>query len=87
MRKVASRWGYDRIVLWTRTAADTSPKATVSSIIGHTIGAPRGSIILMHCAHDVTAKALPAIIRHYQRRGIRLIGLDEMFHLGDYQRR
>jgi len=41
----------------------------------------------MHCAGDVTARALPAIIRHYQRRGIRLIGLDEMFHLGDYRRR
>ena len=82
--KVAARWGYKKVVLWSHSAADTSPRATVSSIIRHTTGAPRGSIILMHCARGITAQALPAIIRHYKRRGIRLIGLDEMFRMGEY---
>jgi peptidoglycan/xylan/chitin deacetylase (PgdA/CDA1 family) len=73
--------GYRHVVLWSRTAADTSPAATVTSILRHATGGQRGDIILMHCARDVTATALPAIIRHYKQRGIRLIGLDEMFRL------
>ncbi len=80
--RVARKLKYKHIVLWSHTAADTSSAATVTSIKRRTTGAPRGSIILMHCARSVTAQALPAIIRHYQRRGIKLIGLDEMFRLG-----
>ena len=79
VRRVARKLRYRKIVLWSQSAADTSSRATVSSIIRHTTGGAPGSIILMHCGPSVTADALPAIIRHYQRRGIRLIGLDEMF--------
>lgn len=79
--RIAGRLGYHYVLLWNRTAADTSPAATVRSIVRHTIGAPRGSVILMHCARSVTADALPAVIRSYKRRGIPLIGLDEMFGL------
>ncbi len=87
VRRVAGRWGYNHLVLWSHSSGDTSPAATVSSIIRHTTGAPRGSIILMHCGPSVTARALPAVIRYYQRRGIRLIGLDEMLRLGEYATR
>ena len=51
-----------------------SPKGIVKRTTGHKPGA----IILMHCAREVTAEALPEIIDHYQARGIKLIGLDEM---------
>jgi peptidoglycan/xylan/chitin deacetylase (PgdA/CDA1 family) len=82
VRRVAGRLGYQHLVLWNRTAADTSSVASISSIIRHATGASPGAIILMHCARATTAQALPAIIRHYRRRGIRMIGLDEMLGLG-----
>ncbi len=80
--RVAGQLGYRHVVLWSRSAADTSPAATVTSIIRHATGGKPGDIILMHCARSITADALPTIIRHYQRRGIKLIGLDKMFGLG-----
>ena len=80
--EVARKLGYRYVVLWNRSAADTSPAATVNSIVRHTTGAPKGSIILMHCARSITADALPRIIRSYKRRGIKLIGLDQMLGLG-----
>ena len=87
VRKVAAQRGYKHLVLWSHSSGDSSPAATVSSIIRRTTGAPRGSILLMHCGPSVTARALPAVIRSYQRRGIRLIGLDEMFRLDEYASR
>lgn len=81
VRRVAANLGYDRLIMWNRTAADSSSAATTSSIIRRTTGAPAGSIILMHCGPAVTARALPAIISHYKSRGIRLIGLDQMLNL------
>jgi len=79
--RVAGSLGYKKIVLWSQSSGDTSSGATVSSIIRHSTGGRPGSIILMHCARNITAKALPSIIRHYKRRGIPMIGLDEMFGL------
>jgi peptidoglycan/xylan/chitin deacetylase (PgdA/CDA1 family) len=78
VRHIASSLGYHYTVLWSRTAADTSSAATRSSILRHTTGAKPGAIILMHCARSVTADALPAIIRHYKSRGIRMVGLDTL---------
>ena len=81
VKRIAGQLGYRKVVLWSLSAADTSSGASVQSIIRHTTGGRPGSIILMHCARDITAKALPSIIRHYKRRGIKMIGLDEMFGL------
>jgi peptidoglycan/xylan/chitin deacetylase (PgdA/CDA1 family) len=78
VRRIAGSLGYRYTVLWSRSAADTSTAATVSSIVRHATGAPSGAIILMHCAREVTADALPAIIRHYQARGIDMVGLDTL---------
>ncbi len=79
--RVAGQLGYRHVVLWSRSAADSSSAATVTSIIRHATGGKPGDIILMHCGPRITADALPTIIRHYQRRGIKLIGLDRMFGL------
>jgi len=76
--RLASELGYQHVVLWGTSAADTSSAATVKSIVRRTTGARPGTIILMHCARDITAEALPQIIAHYQDRGIALVGLDEM---------
>jgi peptidoglycan/xylan/chitin deacetylase (PgdA/CDA1 family) len=83
VRRIAGSLGYRYTVLWNRSAADTSSLATASSIVRHTTGAPPGSIILMHCAQDVTADALPSIIRHYRARGIAMVGLDTLLGLPD----
>ena len=81
VRRVAGRLGYQRLIIWNRSAADTSSAATTRSIIRRTTGAAPGAIILMHCGSAATAAALPSIIRHYKRRGIRMTGLDTMLRL------
>lgn len=78
---VAAQLGYQHIIMWSVSAADTSSAATVSSVIRRTTGARPGSIILMHCGYDTTAQALPAIISHYQGRGVEMVGLDELLGL------
>ena len=75
VRAVAASLGYRRTVLWNVDTYDWAASATTSSIIHRATGAPRGSIILMHCGKRATALALPAIIRHYRSRGIDLVGL------------
>jgi len=72
---VAGRLGYHTTVLWNVDTFDWSPTASVSGVIARATGARAGSVILMHCNRQVTADALPAIIRHYRARGMRLIGL------------
>lgn len=75
VRQVAKELGYDVIALWSRDTQDWSASATVRSIVKRATGAPAGSIILMHCGPDATAKAMPKIVRYYQRQGIELAGL------------
>jgi len=81
VRAIAGALGYRRTVLWNVDTRDWQPTATVDSVVARAIGAPPGSIILMHCGPDVTPRALPAIIRHYQARGIRVAGLDVVLGL------
>jgi peptidoglycan/xylan/chitin deacetylase (PgdA/CDA1 family) len=81
VRAIAARLGYTHTVLWSLDTFDWRPSATVSSVVARATGAPAGSIILMHCGPAVTPKALPAIIRHYQRRGLELAGLDRVLRL------
>lgn len=75
IRRIAGRLGYEHIVLWNVDTGDWRPDSKPRRIVRTAIGAPPGSIILMHCAHDATAKALPRIVLHYQRRGIDVAGL------------
>lgn len=73
--RIASQLGYEHIVMWNVDTGDWQPNTKARRIVRRATGAPPGSIILMHCARDATARALPAIIRHYQRRGIEVAGL------------
>ena len=81
VRRLAGELGYLYTVLWSVDSRDWQRSATVRSIIGRATGAPPGSIILMHCGPRETPQALPAIIRHYRSRGIRLVGLATMLGL------
>jgi peptidoglycan/xylan/chitin deacetylase (PgdA/CDA1 family) len=73
--RIAWQLGYEQVVMWNVDTGDWQATARAKRIIRRATDAPPGSIILMHCAHDATARALPAIIRHYQRRGIEVAGL------------
>lgn len=80
VRSIAGQLGYRRTVIWNVDTLDWRSSATVGSIVSRAIGAPPGSIILMHCGPPETPRALPAIIRHYQGRGIELTGLGRVLH-------
>lgn len=81
VRAIAGQLGYTHAVLWSVDTYDWRPSATGSSVTSRATGAPADSIILMHCGPDVTPRALPAIIRHYQQRGLELAGLDRVLGL------
>ncbi len=76
--QIAKGLGYDQIVLWNVDTGDWKPGAKPKRIVEAATGRAQGSIILMHCAHDATARALPQIVRHYQRRGIEVAGLSKV---------
>ena len=81
VRTVAGQLGYRWTVLWNVDTLDWSYSATAAGIISRATGARPGSVILMHCSRRVTADALPAIIRHYKRRGIKLLGIRRVLDL------
>jgi peptidoglycan/xylan/chitin deacetylase (PgdA/CDA1 family) len=78
VRRIAGELGYRYTVMWNVQPHDWSSETTARQIVRRATGARRGSIILLHCRYASTVKALPTIIRHYQQRGIRLVGLDEL---------
>ena len=81
VRLLAGQLGYKHTVLWSHDTLDWRASATVASIISRATNARPGSIILMHCARSATARALPAIIRHYKARGVKLVGLGRLLRL------
>jgi peptidoglycan/xylan/chitin deacetylase (PgdA/CDA1 family) len=76
--RIAKSLGYDYLVMWNVDTGDWKPRAKAKRIVRAATGAAPGSIILMHCAREATAKALPSIVRHYQRRGIEVAGLSRV---------
>lgn len=81
VRRIAADAGYHRMVLWNVQPHDWSRRTTAGQIVERATGARRGSIILLHCRYGATVRALPRIIRHYEQRGIELVGLDELLGL------
>jgi peptidoglycan/xylan/chitin deacetylase (PgdA/CDA1 family) len=76
--RIAKQLGYDHIVMWSVDTGDWKPNAKAKQVVRRAIDAPPGSIILMHCGPRATAKAMPRIVRHYQRRGIEVAGLSDV---------
>ena len=81
IQAIAAQLGYDRLLLWSVDTYDWKPSTSAREIVRRATRAPPGSIILMHCSRDATARALPAIIRHYQSQGIALASVDEVLGL------
>lgn len=78
VQRIARSLGYRRIVLWDHDTLDWMSSVTVSGVIARATAGGNGSIVLMHCGPQVTVRALPAIIRSYQQRGYRLVGLGRL---------
>jgi peptidoglycan/xylan/chitin deacetylase (PgdA/CDA1 family)/pimeloyl-ACP methyl ester carboxylesterase len=75
--RVAEGLGY-RLVLWTISAADTSPNGTDRGIAKRALTGGPGSIILMHCGPEVTPRILPIVIARYACDGYRFAALDDL---------
>jgi peptidoglycan/xylan/chitin deacetylase (PgdA/CDA1 family) len=82
IQAIAAQLGYEQLVLWSVDTYDWMRSTSTREIVRRATRAGPGSIILMHCSRAATARALPAIIRHYQSRGIALAGLDEVLGTG-----
>jgi peptidoglycan/xylan/chitin deacetylase (PgdA/CDA1 family) len=75
---VAGRNGFTKVINWSGTVADSSPRT-----IGYIVGAIRhwarpGAIILMHGNYPATSLALPKILAVLQERGLRPVTLKEL---------
>ncbi len=81
LRAAAQRLGYRYVLLWDVDTNDwRGPSA--STIVQRAVGgARRGSIILMHTKPN-TAAAFPDIIRGLRAKGLRPVGLGELFSAG-----
>lgn len=73
--------GIRKVVLWTLDTRDWVPGTSAGTIYRRAIGGGSGAIVLMHCGPSGTPGAVGAIIRWYQARGYRLVGLDRMLGL------
>ena len=79
----AGATGHGRVVMWDVTTGDTSG-AGVGDIARNAVrGARPGSIILMH-TKDVTAQALPSLIRGLRAKGLRPVSLPKLFRAAGY---
>lgn len=75
---VAGELGYTKVILWSGTVADSSPRS-----IGYILGAIRywarpGAIILMHANYPATSVALPQILEILHQRGLRPVTIEQL---------
>lgn len=75
--RTAQQLGY-RVVMWSLSAADTSPKGTDRGIAQRALRGGPGAIILMHCGPEVTPRILPVVIARYACAGYRFAALDDL---------
>jgi peptidoglycan/xylan/chitin deacetylase (PgdA/CDA1 family) len=73
--EVAGQLGYTKVIIWSGTLADSSPRT-----IGYVVGAIRywarpGAIILMHANYPPTSLALPQILAVLRERHLRPVTL------------
>jgi len=82
LRAAAADEGYRYIVLWDVDTNDWKGPPAASVITQRAVGGARkGSIILMHTKPN-TAAAFPAILRGLTAKGLRPVGLSELFAAG-----
>jgi peptidoglycan/xylan/chitin deacetylase (PgdA/CDA1 family) len=75
---VAGESGYTKVIMWSGTVADSSPRT-----VGYILGAIRhwarpGAIILMHGNYPATSIALPQILEILRARGLEPVTLAQL---------
>jgi peptidoglycan-N-acetylglucosamine deacetylase len=75
---VAGESGYTKVIIWSGTVADSSPRT-----VGYILGAIRhwarpGAIILMHGNYPATSIALPQILEILRARGLKPVTLAQL---------
>jgi peptidoglycan-N-acetylglucosamine deacetylase len=85
-RHVALRLGFDAILLWDTTFADTSHRPgggdwPLSAYLRSATRGGSGSIVLAHCGSDVTVRILRQVIATYRARGLRFVTVPRMLGL------
>ena len=86
VERIAADLGYDRIVLWDASDADSSARITVRSAARAALRGGPGSMILMHCGPAVTPAMLPIVIARYACAGYRFATVDELLAGGPGRR-
>jgi peptidoglycan/xylan/chitin deacetylase (PgdA/CDA1 family) len=82
LRAAAANLGYRYIVLWDVDTNDWKGPPSASVITQRAVGGARkGSIILMHTKPN-SAAAFPAILSGLKAKGLRPVGLSELFSAG-----
>ena len=75
---IAGNSGYTKVIIWSGTVADSSPRS-----IPYILGAIRhwakpGAIILMHGNYPATSLALPQILQILRARGLKPVTLNQL---------
>lgn len=70
--------GYEHIVLWDASSADTKAGISESQAIAGALSGGPGSIVLLHAGPDITPRILQAIIDGYRERGFEFVTIPEL---------
>jgi peptidoglycan-N-acetylglucosamine deacetylase len=81
LRAAARRTGYPYVVMWDVDTNDWRGPGAAAITQRAVGGARKGSIILMHTKPN-SAAAMPGILRGLKRKGLRPVGLGELFSAG-----
>ena len=74
----AGELGYRKVVMWSGTTADSSPRSKAYILNAIDYWAKPGAIILMHANYPTTAEVLPKIFRMLEKRRLEPVTLAEL---------
>jgi peptidoglycan/xylan/chitin deacetylase (PgdA/CDA1 family) len=75
---IAGRSGFTKVITWSGTVADSSPRTVSYIVAAIRHWAAPGAIILMHANYPATSAALPQIVAILHQRGLRPVTLKEL---------
>lgn len=74
----AGTLGYTRVILWSGTVADSTPRSIPYILHAIRYWARPGAIILMHANYPATSIALPRILAYLRSRSLTPVTIDEL---------
>jgi peptidoglycan/xylan/chitin deacetylase (PgdA/CDA1 family) len=70
--------GYRKVIMWSGTVADSSPRSESYILDAIDYWAKPGAIILMHANYPATGRALPKIFRALEKKRLEPVTLEEL---------